>query len=102
SRPTLPGAGGEPSATSGGQSPGPTGESHFKGGLVVAVVRDRAGHQERLIGPFTVRAGDRIRVEVSSDGERPLSAGLLTDEGTWVTLLAPTILEAGTHYSELD
>jgi hypothetical protein len=76
-------------------------ESRFKGGLVVAVVRDRGGRQERLAGPFPVRAGDRVRVEVSTDRDRPLAAGLLTDEGEWVTLLAPVALEAGTHYSEL-
>jgi hypothetical protein len=76
-------------------------ESRFKGGLVVAVVRERGGRQERLAGPFQVRAGDRVRVEVSTDREGPLVAGLLTDEGEWVTLLAPIALEAGTHYSEL-
>jgi hypothetical protein len=76
-------------------------ESRFKGGLVVAVVRERAGHQERLTGPFQVRAGDRVRVEVSIDREGPVAAGLLTDEGEWVALLAPAALEAGTHFSEL-
>jgi hypothetical protein len=92
------------SGSSGGgvEPPGTTlPETHFKGGLVVAVVRERAGHQDRLTGPFQVRANDRIRVELSNDQEGGLSAGLLTDEGEWVPLLAPTTLEAGTHYSEL-
>ena len=84
-----------------GPSTGPAAELRFKGGLVVAVVRERGGRQERLAGPFQVRAGDRVRVEVSTDREGPLAAGLLTDEGEWVTLLAPVALEAGTHYSEL-
>jgi hypothetical protein len=84
-----------------GPSTGPAAESRFKGGLVVAVVRERGGRQERLAGPFQVRAGDRVRVEVSTDRDGPLAAGLLTDEGEWVTLLAPVALEAGTHYSEL-
>jgi hypothetical protein len=88
-----------PAAT--GPSTGPAAESRFKGGLVVAVVRERSGRQERLAGPFQVRAGDRVRVEVSTDHDGPLAAGLLTDEGQWVTLLAPVALEAGTHYSEL-
>lgn len=79
-----------------------TAESHFKGGMVVAVVREREGKQERLVGPFQVRAGDRVRVEVSTDHAGPLAAGLLTDAGEWVTLLAPVALESGTHYSELD
>lgn len=76
--------------------------SRFKGGLVVAVVRERMGRQERLVGRLEVRAGDRLRVEVSTDHDGPLAAGLLTDTGEWVTLLAPVALEAGTHYSELD
>jgi hypothetical protein len=79
----------------------PPGESRFKGGVVVAAVREREGRQERLVGPFEVRAGDRVRVEVSTDRDGPLAAGLLTDAGEWVTLLAPTAFEAGTHYSEL-
>jgi len=94
---TGPAAGG-PSARA---STGPVAETRFKGGLVVAVVRERGGRQERLAGPFQVRAGDRVRVEVSSDRDGPIAAGLLTDDGEWVTLLAPVALEAGTHYSEL-
>ncbi len=97
------GAGVGPSVTGGpttGASTGPATESRFKGGLVVAVVRERGGRQERLAGPFQVRAGDRIRIEVSTDRDGPLTAGLLTDQGEWVMLLAPFALEAGTHYSE--
>lgn len=86
------------------ETPRPTGpqpERRFKGGLVVAVVRERGGRQERLTGPLTVADGDRIRVEVSTDHDGPLSAGLLSDDGQWVPLLSPAALEAGTHYSEL-
>jgi hypothetical protein len=90
---------GEPSAAT---PPVGTGESRFKGGLVVAAIRERGEQQERLVGAFEVRAGDRVRVEVSTDHEGPVAAGLLTDEGQWVTLFAPVALEAGTHYSELD
>ena len=75
-------------------------EARFKGGLVVVVVREREGAQQRFAGPLQVRAGDRLRVEVSTDHDGPLAAGLLTDEGDWVQLLAPSSLEAGTHYSE--
>jgi hypothetical protein len=76
-------------------------DSHFKGGLAVAVIREREGRQERLVGPFQVHADDRIRIEVSTDRAGSLSGGLLADEGAWVALLAPRELEAGTHYSEL-
>jgi predicted anti-sigma-YlaC factor YlaD len=79
----------------------PATESHFKGEFVVAVIRDRDGHQERITGPFRVRAGDRVRVEVSTDHEGSFAAGLLTDDGEWVALLAPAVLGAGTHFSEV-
>jgi hypothetical protein len=84
-------------------SPAPTAEgaARFKGETSVAVVRERDGHQERIVGPFGVRAGDRIRVEVAVDREGPITAGLLSDDATWIPLLAPAALEAGTHYSEL-
>jgi hypothetical protein len=83
-----------------GPASGPR-EARFKGGLVVVVVREREGIQERFSGPLQVRAGDRLRVEVSTDHDGALAAGLLTDEGEWVQLLASSALEAGTHYSEL-
>ncbi len=75
--------------------------ARFKGGLSVAVIRDRAGHQDRLTGPFEVEAMDRIRVEVAVDHDVPVVAGLLAADGTWTPLLAPTVLGSGTHYSEL-
>jgi hypothetical protein len=90
-----------PTATAAATTAGTTAESRFKGGLVVAVVRERAGRQERLAGPFQVRADDRVRIEVSTDHDGPLAGGLLTDAGEWTALLAPVALEAGTHYSEL-
>jgi hypothetical protein len=72
----------------------------FKGGLSVAVVRERAGSQERIAGDMSVRANDRARVEVSLDRSQPISAGILEDDGTWTVLLAPAMLDRGTHYSE--
>ena len=74
---------------------------HFKGGLSVAVIRERGGAQERLSGPFEVLPSDRIRVEVAVDRDAPVSAGLLSADGTWTPLLAPTELSPGTHFSEL-
>jgi hypothetical protein len=92
-------------ATSLAPQPVPPGEApphdmRFKGALSVVAIRDRGGHQERLAGPFAVRAGDAVRVEVSVDHEGPLTAGLLTDDGAWVVLLAPAVLATGTHDSE--
>ncbi len=74
--------------------------SRFKGRLQVAVVRDRAGVQDRSTGPVAVRAGDRLRVEVGVDVPAPIEAGVLGKDGTWVELLAPRVLGQGTHYSE--
>jgi predicted anti-sigma-YlaC factor YlaD len=80
--------------------PPESGEMRFKGELSVAVIRERNGRQERIVGSFGVRAGDGIRVEVSVDQEGPLTAGLLTDEADWIVLLAPMALKPGTHFSE--
>jgi hypothetical protein len=74
---------------------------HFKGGLTIAVVREREGRQDRLTEPFEIEPGDRIRLEVSVDHERPVAGGLLSSDGTWAVLLAPVPVGAGTHYSEL-
>jgi hypothetical protein len=74
---------------------------HFKGGLTLAVIRERAGRQERLTAPFEVEPGDRIRVEVDVDRDQPVAAGLLSADGAWASLLSAVPLGPGTHYSEL-
>lgn len=74
--------------------------TRFKGGIQVAIVLDRDGDQRRLVSDVRVRPGDRIRAEVAVDSTQPLLAGMLGNDGTWVVLLAPTTLEAGTHFSE--
>jgi hypothetical protein len=74
---------------------------HFKGGLTIAVIRERAGRQDRLTEPFEVEPGDRIRLEIAVDRDRPLAGGLLSADGAWASLLSPVPLGPGTHYSEL-
>lgn len=91
-RPATPDERGAPSAE--------TPESRFKGGIQLAVVLDRGGDQRRITSEVAVRPGDRLRVEVGIDSARPLVVGMLGKDGTWVVLLAPTTLEAGTHFSE--
>jgi predicted anti-sigma-YlaC factor YlaD len=71
----------------------------FKGKVGVAVVRDRAGDQERLTLEVPVRPGDRIRVEVGVADTRPIVAGVLGKDGSWLALVVPTLLEAGTYLS---
>ncbi len=73
----------------------------FKGGLAVAAIRDRAGRQERLSGPFDVRPGDRIRVEIAVDQDEAVTAGLLAKDRTFTLLQPPGVLAIGTHFSEL-
>jgi hypothetical protein len=72
----------------------------FKGKMQVAVVRDRNGDQSRIATEVRVRPGDRLRVEVSIDEARSIEVGFLGKDGTWVLLLAPAFIEAGTHFSE--
>ena len=72
----------------------------FKGGPVVALVRERNGTQARFAGDVRVRPDDRVRVEISSDETGPLAAGILGDDGTWIPLLAAVMLPPGTHFSE--
>jgi hypothetical protein len=75
--------------------------THFKGGLSVVAIRERGGTQERLSGPFEVARFDRVRIEIAIDRDEPITAGLLSNDGSWALLLAPAELAAGTHLSEL-
>lgn len=74
--------------------------TRFKGNIQLAAIRDRAGGQARLTTEVRVKPGDRVRVEVGVDDARPLEIGFLGKDGTWVLLMAPTNLEAGTSFSE--
>ncbi|MBX3228487.1 MAG: hypothetical protein KIT84_07535 [Labilithrix sp.] len=80
--------------------PTPSGETRFKGGVQLSAIRDRDGWQERVSGEIAVRPGDRLRVDVAIDSERPVVVGFLGNDGSWSVLLAPTLLEAGSHLSE--
>ncbi len=91
---TAPGPGKEPAGS----------DVRFKGGLELAVVREREGTQARFSGDVRVRPGDRIRAEIAIDGQVPLSAVVVqdaaagSDPAAWV-LLTPTLLDAGVHFS---
>jgi hypothetical protein len=71
----------------------------FKGRLQLAVVRQRDGDQRRLRVDAGIRAGDRLRAEVSLDRAMTVEVGVLDVEGAWVTLMPPQMLPPGTHYS---
>ncbi len=77
-------------------------DTTFKGGIALAVVRERSGAQDRVVGEVEVRPFDRIRLELALDGARPIAAGVLAEDGTWASLFAPALLDGGTHFSELS
>ena len=72
----------------------------FKGGIQLAIVRDRAGLQERFAGAITVRPGDKIRVELSLDAPGTWMAGVVTSRGEFVVVMEESARDAGTHFSE--
>ena len=75
-------------------------DTRFKGYVQLAIIRDRNGEQARVSQRVTVLPGDRLRVEVGVDGEQPIVVGMLGNDGTWIVLLAPALLEAGAYLSE--
>ncbi|HEY8074810.1 MAG TPA: hypothetical protein VIF62_11890 [Labilithrix sp.] len=79
-----------------GQDP----ETTFKGGVTLAVVREREGAQERFTGQVNIRGGDRLRIEVALDRPRTILAGVLAEDGTWLDLMTEGTLTAGTHFSD--
>lgn len=74
--------------------------TRFKGGLSLAVVRERGGDQTRFTGAVPVRSGDRLRLEVALDRTEAILAAVLGDDGSWLELMAEGARDAGTHLSE--
>jgi hypothetical protein len=72
----------------------------FMGRRELAVIRERDGQQERFTGSVTVRAGDRLRAQISLDHDETLVLAVLEATGALTTLLDATALESGTHYSD--
>jgi hypothetical protein len=83
----LPGSVSEPDTT-------------FKGGLQIAVVRDRGGEQARFASGVRVRPGDRLRVEVALDREQAILGAVLSDDGSYLELMPLAVRGPGTHFSE--
>jgi hypothetical protein len=80
----------------------PDPETTFKGGVSVAVVRERAGAQARFTSVVPVRAGDRLRVEVALDREQAILAAVIGDDDSYLELMPEAVRGAGTHFSELS
>lgn len=75
-------------------------DTQFKGGMQVAVVRDRAGAQARFSSTVRVRPGDRLRVEVALDHEQAILGAVLADDGSYLELMPQGVRGPGTHFSE--
>lgn len=75
-------------------------ETAFKGGVQLALVRERHGVQERLTGTARVRPGDKLRFEIALDHPESVIAGVLQDDGSFVAVLDDATRRAGTHYSD--
>jgi len=75
-------------------------DTTFKGGLQLAVVRERTGAQDRFVTAVRVRPGDRLRIEVALDRSQAILAGVMGDDGSWVELMPEAVRPAGTHFSE--
>ncbi len=78
----------------------PETEDTFKGGLSVAVIRERDGMQTRFTDVVPMREGDRLRLEVAIDRPQSILGAVLGDDGGYVELLQDHAREAGTHFSE--
>jgi hypothetical protein len=72
----------------------------FKGGLQLAVVRERGAHQDRFTDGFTIRPGDRLRLEVAVDESRAILGAVLGDDGSWLEMMEEGVRDAGTYFSE--
>jgi hypothetical protein len=75
-------------------------DTTFKGGLQLAVVRERAGAQARFTEGFRVRPGDRLRIEVALDRPVAIVGGVMGDDGSWVELMPEGVRDSGTFFSE--
>jgi hypothetical protein len=75
-------------------------ETTFKGGVQIAVIRERAGRQARFTGKVDVKPGDRLRVEVALDREQAIVAAVMGDDASWLELMPEGTRRPGTHFSE--
>jgi len=75
-------------------------DTTFKGGMQLAVVRERGGAQARFASGVRVRPGDRLRVEVALDREQAILGAVLADDGTYLELMPLAVRGPGTHFSE--
>jgi len=72
----------------------------FKGGVQLAVIRERGGEQMRFTSRVPVQPGDRLMLEVSLDREQELLGAVIGDDDSYLELMPVEARGAGTHLSE--
>ena len=77
--------------------PDADGPIRFKGRPRLAVILLRDGVQTRRPGPLTIRAGDRLRVELTLPRRQRVTVGIVEQGKGWVPLLEDRLLDAGVH-----
>ncbi|MDB4997521.1 MAG: hypothetical protein JWM74_4953 [Myxococcaceae bacterium] len=95
---TSPRATAPPTALAINDTPDP--DTTFKGGIQVAVVRERKGVQDRFTNAVRVRPGDRLRIEVALDRSQTILGAVMGEDGSYVELMPAGVRDAGTHFSE--
>jgi hypothetical protein len=82
------------------QNDQPDPDTTFKGGIQVAVVRERKGVQDRFTNAVRVRPGDRLRIEVALDRSQTILGAVMGEDGSYVEIMPAAVRDAGTHFSE--
>jgi hypothetical protein len=75
-------------------------ETAFKGGVQIAVIRERAGEQKRFTSKVSVKPGDRLRVEVALDRSETILGAVIGEDGSYLELMRSESRDRGTHLSE--
>jgi hypothetical protein len=78
----------------------PDPETTFKGGIQIAVIRERDGKQTRFTNSVQVKPGDRLRVEVALDREQTILAAVMGEDSSWLELMPGGVRRPGTHFSD--
>ena len=75
-------------------------DTTFKGGPLVAVIRERDGKQERFTETVKIRPKDRLRIEVALDRSQAILGAVIGEDGSYLEVLSSSVRGAGTHFSE--
>ena len=63
----------------------------------LVVVRKRAADVTRHFGQVSIRAGDKLQIELTTSAAQRLTVGVLNEDGTWLPLTTNEAFAAGRH-----